>query len=265
MAQVTLGDRASFDTIVQRHAPAVWRLARAMAPSDAEAADIVQEALLAAFKSADTYRPGVSSVRTWLFSIARNAARRARRLQREHGVEVPEPSLLQLGVDAGWGAEDEATRYEQHELLVRAMAALAPEDLEIVLLRDVEGLRGEEAAEVLGIGLAAVKSRLHRARLRLMAAMRASEGGVLENEREHGGLSCSEVLARLGDYVDGDLAISERSRVDAHLRGCSVCERFGGRYAGVVQSARVRLGASDPVDPTHLERIRRALEQASLA
>jgi hypothetical protein len=124
---------------------------------------------------------------------------------------------------------------------------------------DLEALSGEAAAELLGIGLPAMKSRLHRARLRLVAAFRASEGGVVENEREVGGLSCRAVLERLGDYVDGDLAPAETARVDGHLRGCSVCERFGGRYASVVNAARGRLGAPPALDRAELERIRAIL------
>ena len=82
----------------------------------------------------------------------------------------------------------------------------------------------------------------------------------MANQREVGGLACSEVLARLGDYVDGDLPRAETARVDVHLAGCTVCERFGGRYAAVVHHARERLGATHAVDEPTLERVRAALE-----
>ena len=129
------------------------------------------------------------------------------------------------------------------------------------VLRDVEGLSGGDAAQVLGLGLPALKSRLHRARLRLMAAMREREGGIMQHERDAGGLRCRDVLARLGDYVDGDLIDSERAPLEAHLRGCSVCETFGGRYATVVAAARAQLGAAPAVDPARLARIREALSE----
>lgn len=92
-----------------------------------------------------------------------------------------------------------------------------------------------------------------------MAAMRASEGGVVANQCDHEGLTCGDVLAKLGDYVDRDLAARERSRVDAHLRVCSVCERFGGRYAETVRRVRAEIGAPPAVDAEQLERIRAAL------
>lgn len=260
IARAATGDRAAFECLVEQHAPAILRLARAMTPDEATAADVVQDALLAAYKSAGSYRAGVSSVRTWMFAIARNAARKARRsISEGRLVEVDAP-LLSLGIAAGWGDTDATIlRSEERGLLVRALSTLAPDDVEVILLRDVEDLSGDETAMILGLGLAALKSRLHRARLRLMAAMKTAEGGVMDHQRELGGLTCSEVLSALGDYVDGDLPSEGRARVDAHLRECGVCERFGGRYAGVVQAARARLGVPPAIDPAQLERIRRAL------
>ena len=263
IARAATGDRAAFERLIDRHVPAVRRLARAMTPDDATADDVVQEAMLAAYRGAATYESGVSSARTWLFAIARNAARKARRSMREPPVgDAEEEPLQRLGVDAGWGAAVATTRFEEHELLVRSLATLAPADLEVLLLRDIEGLPGEEAAQVLCLGLRALKTRLHRARLRLMAAMRASEGSVIEHQRDCGGIRCGEVMAMLGDYVDADLPATQRARVNAHLRECTVCERFGGRYAGVVEAARRRLGSPPALPSGALERIRRTLRDA---
>jgi len=262
IARACEGDRSAFASIVDRHAPAVLRLARAMTTDGATAEDVAQEAFLNAFRAAATYRPGVASVRTWLFAIARNEARRALRRHDPPASQV-EP-LMTLGLEAGWGQElpEQALgRAEEDERLASALASLAPDDREILVLRDLESLSGETVAELLGLGLPAMKSRLHRARLRLLAALRMSEGGVVENEREVGGLTCSAVLARLGDYVDGDTSTSERTQIDAHLRGCNVCERFGGRYSSVVHRARERLGAAPAVDEAQLARIRALLEQ----
>jgi RNA polymerase sigma-70 factor (ECF subfamily) len=262
IALASTGDRDAFAAIVGRHAAAVLRLARAMSADDATAEDVVQETFLNAFRAAATYRPGVASVRTWLFAIARNEARRARRVREQPVAEVDDDSLLELGVEAGWGhelAEHALGRAEETELLASALASLGPDDREILVLRDLESLAGEAVAELVGLGLPAMKSRLHRARLRLLAALRASEGGIVENEREVAGLSCGAVLARLGDYVDGDTSSSEAAQIDAHLRGCSVCERFGGRYARVVHGARERLGVAPAVDEAQLERIRALL------
>lgn len=86
------------------------------------------------------------------------------------------------------------------------------------------------------------------------------ESTISEIEREVGGLRCSEVLARLSDYVDAELAADLREAVEAHLRGCAVCERFGGRFAETLRATREALGAPPVVDPALLERIRARLE-----
>lgn len=260
IAATARGEHAAFALLFERHARGVLAVARALAPEHAE--DVVQETFASALRAIGTYRPGEGGARSWLFAITRNAARRTHRRAREVSTDPSdETSLLELGRAAGWGhdAEDALGRLEDAERIARAIASLAAEEREVVLLRDVERLEGEETAALLGLSLAAMKSRLHRARLRLMAALRADEGGVMANQREVGGLSCSAVLARLGDYVDGDLSTEDVAQVNAHLAGCTVCERFGGRYATVVHNARERLGAKHAVDEPTLERVRAAL------
>jgi RNA polymerase sigma-70 factor (ECF subfamily) len=177
IAAIAAGDRASFTALVLRHRAAVHRVARALTATDADADDVVQDAFLGALRGADGYR-GQATVRAWLFAITRHAAfRRARRAD-----QVPhEPATLdRLGADAGWGQPDveaAAALAEDRRLLARALASLPLEEREVIVLRDVEGLSGEEAAAALGVGVAAMKSRLHRGRLRLAAALRA-EGGL---------------------------------------------------------------------------------------
>jgi RNA polymerase sigma-70 factor (ECF subfamily) len=61
---------------------------------------------------------------------------------------------------------------QRRDLLAAAFEALTPEDREVLTLRDLEGLSGEQTAALLGVGLAAMKSRLHRARLALAARVR---------------------------------------------------------------------------------------------
>lgn len=63
-------------------------------------------------------------------------------------------------------------------------------------------------------------------------------------EREVAGLRCSEVLARLSAYVDGELAEVERAQVEAHVAGCTWCEHFGGEFAGMVGQVRRTMTAA---------------------
>lgn len=171
---VARGDRAAFGVIVRRHGPSLRRLARALT-SDAVADDVLQEALIDAFRHAGGFR-GDGSVRGWLFTLTRHRAFHQRASTR--AAEIPDSPLLELGLEAGFGERPEVVseRLEQRDALAVGLARLAPEEREILLLRDVEGLSGEEAATVLGLELGAMKSRLHRARLRLMAALRETGG-----------------------------------------------------------------------------------------
>ena len=63
------------------------------------------------------------------------------------------------------------------------------------------------------------------------------------------GLLCTDVLARLSDFVDGELSAEEVEQVLAHLRGCDWCERFGGQFVEVLAGLRETLGPPDELDP----------------
>lgn len=164
----------SFEEVVQAHHKAVYGFALRMLKDATAAEDALQETFIAAMKAYPSFR-GEASVKTWLFSIARNTVHRQQRRR------VGEPStfepLTALGQEAGWGSLDTPEsllmRAEDQATLHRALDALPPDSREILLLRDVEGFTGPEAAKMIGLELRAAKSRLHRARLRLIAALKA--------------------------------------------------------------------------------------------
>ena len=86
-------------------------------------------------------------------------------------------SLEALGARAGWGASDDFDwSFELRDEIGWALGRLPEEEREVVVLRDLEGFSGAEAAEMLGVSVAAMKSRLHRGRLRLMSTLRDREG-----------------------------------------------------------------------------------------
>lgn len=178
LARVAAGDRAAFGALVERHGPSLRRLARLLTPSDDAADEALQAALIGGFQGAASYG-GRSSAKAWLFTIVRNAAWHER--QRRKSVEsrlVDDLPLDRLGVAAGWGSSDPeraAIRAEDVRRLRAAMDELGDQDRELIVLRDIEQLSGEEVARMLGIEVRAMKSRLHRARLRLAAALRAGE------------------------------------------------------------------------------------------
>jgi anti-sigma factor RsiW len=74
------------------------------------------------------------------------------------------------------------------------------------------------------------------------------------------GVRCGDVLERLSDYVDDELPPDERSRVQAHLRGCDWCARFGGEFAAVVASLRDALRTEPGPDPAVGDRLAARLD-----
>ncbi len=179
--QVRAGDSAAFDALVERHQHAVRRVARHIC-GDAELGDdAAQEAFVTAWQHLDSWR-GDGAFRAWLLTVTRHAAlrmvrRRAGEPTRFDPVDTTD-DLPALGAAAGWGApspERRADAAQQLRAVQHALAVLSPADREVIDLRDIEGLSGDEAAAVLELPLRTMKTRLHRARLRLMAAL--AEGG----------------------------------------------------------------------------------------
>ena len=170
LQQAASGDANAFEVFVVRHREAVWRFTRSLERDPGTAEDALQETFLAAWKSAPSFR-GEGSALGWLLSITRHA------VYRQYRGKAGEPdrveSLAELGEAAGWGAEeDPLDALVVKDEVDRALACLAVEDRELLILREVEGLTNEECAGLLGLGLPALKSRLHRARLRFVAYLR---------------------------------------------------------------------------------------------
>lgn len=177
------GDRAAFDCFLGRHQTAVWRYLRGLIANPADAEDVLQQTFIAAYRAAAGFR-GEARARTWLLTIARRAAARLE-ARPERAVES-EAELDRLACAAGWGIADGERLAQENldrERLQRALDRLSPEDREVITLRDLEELTGEETARLLGLPLATVKSRLHRARLRLIARLRPPAGGATDAPR----------------------------------------------------------------------------------
>ncbi len=185
LARIAAGDRAAAPVFVARHKAALFRFAEALLRDRSLSEDVLQETFLSALRGAGTFR-GDGSARGWLFTIARHAAIRLRPREAPLGGDE---DMESLGARAGWGAPDAEellAGWQSRALVNKALAALPPEDREVLLLRDAEDLTGPETAEVLQVSLAAMKSRLHRARLRMLAALRsASDEGTCAEETDH--------------------------------------------------------------------------------
>jgi len=166
------GDRQAFDVFVERHQARVFRFARAQVARPDDAEDLLQQTFLSAWQGAGAFR-GIDSARAWLFTITRHAASRLRDQHRREALD--DTRVEELGIQAGWGQsspEFTALRREIQAEVAAALEALPADDRAILTVRDLEGVSGEEAAALFGLSLPAMKSRLHRARLRLAAELR---------------------------------------------------------------------------------------------
>ncbi len=177
IARIAGGERGALDPLVRRHWACLFRYARRVSGDASVAEDALQDAFLGVLEHAATFR-AEGSVRAWLFALTRNALRRRyRRRMNEPTHHDSLEDLDTLGADAGFGTDlGFLTALEDRDSILRALALLSDDDRETLALIDAEGLSIEEGAAALGLSVAAVKSRLHRARLRFMAAMRDDEG-----------------------------------------------------------------------------------------
>ena len=156
------GDLDAFGELMRRHEQPTYRIALRMLGSAAEAEDAAQDAFIKAWRSLPRFR-GTSSFGTWLYRITTNrclniiAARRP----------IDPLDDARAGGDR---RDDPAARAEQNEelsALTASIGRLPPEQRAALVLREFEGLSYDEVGEVLEISLAAVKGRIHRARLQI--------------------------------------------------------------------------------------------------
>jgi len=182
LARTRAGDEQAFALLVERHHPAMLRLARMFVSNTAVAEEVVQDTWLAALHGIDGFA-GRSTLKTWLLRILVNRARTTG--VREHrsvpiGDAGPAVDRARFDASGAWMAppqhwiEDSDDRLLAEGLAERIQTTLhdLPErQREVVTLRDVEGLSGQEVCEVLEISEANQRVLLHRARSRLRQAL----------------------------------------------------------------------------------------------
>jgi RNA polymerase sigma-70 factor, ECF subfamily len=218
------GDGDALETLILRYQPRVFRFGLKMCRNVEDAGDIVQETLLALARKIGDFR-GDASVSTWLFAIARNACIRRRRRSkfapaREESLEHLDAGLREGIADPSTGPERAVFGHEIEQRLADAIDTLEPGQREVLVLRDVEGLSATEVAEVLGIQVDAVKSRLHRARLIVRARLAPALGAPPASAPATG---CPDVLALFSRHLEGDIAADVCREMEAHLAQCRNC------------------------------------------
>lgn len=217
------GDADALEALIIRYQPRVFRFGLKMCRNADDAGDIVQETLLALARKIGGFR-GDASVATWLFAIARNACIRRRRRSkfapaREESLERLDAGQRDDLADPSAGPERAAFGHELEARLTAAIDALEPGQREVLVLRDVEGLSAPEVAEVLGIQVDAVKSRLHRARVAVRARLAPALGVALTPAAP----DCPDVLALFSRHLEGDIDADVCRGMETHLARCTNC------------------------------------------
>ena len=170
----TIEHRGSFDLEAAACRRELHQYAVSLTRCQTEADDLVQETMFRAFKSWQTFTPGtrlVAWLHTILYRVFVNQYRSSRRIDASQEVDAP----IANGRASASLVIDPLPRLSRRflgETLLNAIDVLPPEHREAVQLADVEGFSGDEVAELLGVPVGTVKSRLHRARRRLRVSLR---------------------------------------------------------------------------------------------
>lgn len=180
-------DREAFAQLVDYASAPIYRLALRMLNDEQDAEDVLQETFIKAYQALPGFE-GRSSLKTWMFRIATNEALmllRKRKPQQDvmeidrEDEAVEEPKEI---VDWCCVPEPELMSVETRKKLEEAASHLSPGLRAVFLLRDVEGLSGEETASILNVSVDVVKTRLLRARLKLREELSVYFGERLSHD-----------------------------------------------------------------------------------
>ncbi len=167
------GDAEAFSALVTQYERKIFRIAKNITQNDEDAEDVLQDAFLKAYEHLDEFQ-GNSKFYTWVVRIAVNESlMKLRKRKSDKTVPLDEPVetgeetvVREIAVWEG-NPEDQYSGEELRGILDSAVQSLKPVFRTVFILRDIEEMSTEEAAEALGISVPAVKSRLLRARLQL--------------------------------------------------------------------------------------------------
>jgi RNA polymerase sigma-70 factor (ECF subfamily) len=168
------GDHRAFEALVVKYQDRIYRVVQRMVGGSDVVDDIAQEVFIRAYRSIGDFK-GESSLYTWLYKIALNLCRNYYRTRGRRPVheEIGEDGSATVLEAEGGSPEDEVFRREFWEQLRRGLDGLAEEQREAVVLCDLEGMSYEEMADVMGIPIGTVRSRIFRGRRALQERLTA--------------------------------------------------------------------------------------------
>ena len=256
------GDGAALEALLERHETRLYRFARRLCRHREDAEDVLQESLLAAARALPGFR-GAASIGTWLYTIARSFCIKKRRRSVFAPTEVSldtEASVAARGVADPARRPDEALEASRLETaLEAAIAGLDRPYREVLLLRDVEGLSSAEVARVTGVSVAAVKTRLHRARGRLREALAPLMAPRGEAAATPPARPCPDIVRLFSRHLEGDVSARTCASMEKHLAACPRC---AAACDGLREVLRLCRTAPEPEVPAEVqERLRRAVHE----
>ncbi len=254
IAAARTGDRAAVERLLSRHEQQIYRFGMRMCRDAEDAKEVLQETLLAMARNLPDFR-AQSSVATWLYTIARSfCIKQRRRHVGEPAAHAPLDAARDVAARTATPEEAAATN-EVDRAVDDAIAELAPEYREVLVLRDAEGLTAPEVADVLGLSVEAVKSRLHRARLAVRAKVAPLVAPATTAPPAAG---CPDVADLLSRHLEGDITADVCATMEGHLVGCERCRATCDSLRDVL--ARCRRAGDEGVPPAVQRRVRGALQ-----
>ncbi len=225
LAAARKGDSAALEALLLRHQARIYRFGMKLCRDPEDAKDVLQDTLVAMARSVRTFE-GRSSLSTWLYTVARSFCIKKRRRskfapEREASMQTEAAAQVARLPDTGPQPDEVSASREVGAALERAIRLLPPEQREVLLLRDIEGLKATEVAEVLELSVPAVKSRLHRARLQVregVATLLAASPQPAE------GSDCPDVLLMYSRHVEGEISGEMCAEMEAHIERCARCK-----------------------------------------
>lgn len=162
-------DDRAFGELVSRYETKVFSLALKMVRNPEDAEDVLQDTFLRAYRGIKSFK-GNSTFSTWIYRITANSALMRLRKKQLPTVSIEDADERETPVNiADWspGPVEQLLSQELQRVMDEAIEALPAEFRQVFVLRDIEEMSNAEAAEILDLSVAAVKSRLHRARLKV--------------------------------------------------------------------------------------------------
>jgi RNA polymerase sigma-70 factor (ECF subfamily) len=242
LAEARAGDKAALGRLLERHQRRVFRFGMKMCGGEEDAKDVLQETLIAAARGIRDFR-GASSVSTWLYTIARSFCIKTRRTSKFapghlDSLEDRAREVRDLP-DAGRGPEEAAAGSQVRTALQDAISAL-------------------EVAEILGLSVEAVKSRLHRARVavrqQIAPALGVAEPAALAPAEK----ACPDVVELFSKRLEGEISGNVCAELEEHLKACDRCRA---RCDSLRATLSLCSQSGDEVPPRVEQSVRDALQR----